>query len=100
MKRLIAFLTLATLLTVGVMNQVHAQTQGTGNQTVTQTQTTPDSGQSAGFHQMVKKYFIEGGAGFMTSILLCLILGLAISIERTLYLNLSQKNTKKLINKL
>jgi biopolymer transport protein ExbB len=36
----------------------------------------------------------------MASILLCLILGLAISIERTLYLNLSGTNTKKLLNQL
>jgi biopolymer transport protein ExbB len=100
MKRLITFLTLAVLLTTGIFNQVNAQTQSTGTQTVTQTQTTQDSGQSAGFHQVVKKYFIQGGAGFMASILLCLILGLAISIERTLYLNLSGTNTKKLLNQL
>jgi len=100
MKRLIAFLTMAALLTVGVCNQVHAQTQGTGSQTVTQTETVQDAGQSRGFHQMIKNYFIQGGAGFMASILLCLILGLAISIERTLYLNLSGTNTKKLLNQL
>jgi biopolymer transport protein ExbB len=98
MKRLITFLTLAALLTIGVFNQVQAQDQTSGTQTV-QT-TTQDSGQSAGFHQIVKKYFIQGGAGFMASILLCLILGLAISIERTLYLNLSGTNTKKLLNQL
>jgi biopolymer transport protein ExbB len=99
MKRLIALFTLATLLSVGVFNQVYAQAQGTGSQTV-QTQTTQETGQSQGFHQVVKKYFIQGGAGFMASILLCLILGLAISIERTLYLNLSGTNTKKLLNQL
>jgi biopolymer transport protein ExbB len=99
MKRLIALLTLATLLSAGVFNQVYAQAQTTGSQTV-QTQTAPESGQSQGFHQIVKKYFIQGGAGFMASILLCLIFGLAISIERTLYLNLSGTNTKKLLNQL
>jgi biopolymer transport protein ExbB len=100
MKRLIAFLTLATLLTTGVFNQVYAQTQTTGSQTTVQAQTSQETGQSAGFHQVVKKYFIQGGAGFMASILLCLIFGLAISIERTLYLNLSGTNTKKLLNQL
>jgi biopolymer transport protein ExbB len=100
MKRLITFLTLAVLLTTGIFNQVNAQTQSTGTQTVTQTTTTPETVQSTGFHQVVKKYFIQGGAGFMASILLCLILGLAISIERTLYLNLSGTNTKKLLNQL
>lgn len=100
MKRFIAFLTLAALLIIGVSNQVQAQTQGSQGQTVTQTETVQDAAQSRGFHQMIKNYFIQGGAGFMASILLCLILGLAISIERTLYLNLSATNTKKLLNQL
>ena len=101
MKRLIAFLTLTALLTVGVCNHMVAQTQGTGSQTVSQASTTtPAAGESRGFHQVVKSYFIQGGAGFMASILLCLILGLAISIERTLYLSLSGTNTKKLLNQL
>ena len=33
-------------------------------------------------HQLIKKYFIEGGAGFMGIVLLCLIIGLAFAIER------------------
>ena len=41
------------------------------------------------FHQELKKRFIEGGPGFMGIVLLCLILGLAIAIERIIYLNLS-----------
>ena len=48
-------------------------------------------------HQQVKKKFIEGGASFMTSVLLTLILGLAIAIERIIYLNLASTNTKKLL---
>ena len=36
----------------------------------------------AGFTQELKKRFIEGGPGFMGIVLLCLILGLAIAIER------------------
>ena len=101
MKRLVAFLTLTALLTVGICNQMVAQTQSTGSQTVSQTSTTtPAASESRGFHQVVKSYFIQGGAGFMASILLCLILGLAISIERTLYLSLSGTNTKKLLNQL
>jgi len=95
MKRFIALLSLAALLTIGVYNEVYSQDQGAGAQT-TQVQPT----ESRGFHQVVKTYFIQGGAGFMASILLCLIFGLAISIERTLYLNLSGTNTKKLLNKL
>ena len=43
----------------------------------------------AGFTQELKKRFIEGGPGFMGIVLLCLILGLAIAIERIIFLNLS-----------
>jgi len=49
------------------------------------------------FHQKVKEKFIEGGWDFMGIVLLCLILGLAISIERIIVLNLSTTNTKKLL---
>ena len=41
--------------------------------------------------------FIEGGAAFMSFVILCLIFGLAIAIERVIYLNLASTNTKKLI---
>jgi biopolymer transport protein ExbB len=50
-------------------------------------------------HQQLKIKFIEGGPGFMSVILLCLVLGLAISIERILYLNLATVNTQKLLKK-
>ena len=48
------------------------------------------------FHQEIKKRFIEGGPEFMGIVLLCLILGLAIAIERIIFLNLSTTNTRKL----
>ncbi len=50
-------------------------------------------------HSALKQKFIEGGPGFMTAILLCLILGLAFAIERVIYLNLATTNTKKLLAK-
>ena len=37
-------------------------------------------------HQALKTQFIDGGPGFMTMIALCLILGLALCIERILFL--------------
>ncbi|MCU0368338.1 MAG: MotA/TolQ/ExbB proton channel family protein [Cyclobacteriaceae bacterium] len=52
------------------------------------------------FHQAIKDKFIEGGAGFMWPILICLILGLAISIERIITLNLATTNTDKLLGKI
>lgn len=48
-------------------------------------------------HQVIKQKFIEGGPGFMSFVLICLILGLAMSIERILYLNMSTTNTTKLL---
>jgi biopolymer transport protein ExbB len=52
--------------------------------------------QSPSFTQELKKRFIEGGPGFMGIVLICLILGLAIAIERIIFLNLATTNTKKL----
>lgn len=52
-----------------------------------------------GFHQELKKRFIEGGPTFMAIVLLCLILGLAIAIERIIFLNASTTNSKKLAQK-
>ena len=48
-------------------------------------------------HQALKTKFIEGGAGFMALVIACLILGLALCIERILYLALSKTNTKNLL---
>jgi len=47
--------------------------------------------------QALKTKFIEGGAGFMSLIIICLVIGLALSIERILYLSFSKVNTKKLV---
>ncbi|MCH2045772.1 MAG: MotA/TolQ/ExbB proton channel family protein [Saprospiraceae bacterium] len=51
-------------------------------------------------HQQIKKYFIDGGWQFMTLVLICLILGLAVAIERIITLSLSTVNTRKLLTKL
>ncbi|MCS6968728.1 MAG: MotA/TolQ/ExbB proton channel family protein [Cytophagales bacterium] len=49
------------------------------------------------FHQILKQKFIEGDPTWMTPVLLCLIIGLAISIERVITLNLATTNTEKLL---
>ncbi|QCX01269.1 MotA/TolQ/ExbB proton channel family protein [Aggregatimonas sangjinii] len=49
-----------------------------------------------GFTQILKEQFIQGGASFMGIVLLCLILGLAVAIERIIYLNMASTNTTKL----
>jgi len=56
--------------------------------------------QEMSMHKQVKRLFIEGGASFMGFVLLCLIFGLALSIERIIYLNLSTTNTDKLLVKI
>ncbi len=48
-------------------------------------------------HKTLKTKFIEGGAGFMAATLLCLVFGLALCIERIIYLSLSKTNTKALL---
>ncbi len=57
------------------------------------------SAESETFNQALKRRFIEGGPVFMGVVLLCLILGLAVAIERIIFLNLSTTNTKKLAKK-
>ena len=48
-------------------------------------------------NQALKQKFIEGGPAFMSLIIICLIIGLALAIERILYLSFSKINTKKLV---
>ncbi|MBR4735345.1 MAG: MotA/TolQ/ExbB proton channel family protein [Bacteroidales bacterium] len=55
------------------------------------------SGEEVPLHQALKTKFIEGGAGFMSLIIICLILGMALAIERILYLAFSKTNTTKLL---
>ena len=47
--------------------------------------------------QALKLKFIEGGPLFMSFVLIALILGLALSIERIIYLNLATTNSKQLL---
>lgn len=49
------------------------------------------------FHKVIKQKFIEGGAFFMFIVCIALILGLALSIERIIYLSLSSVDSKKLL---
>jgi biopolymer transport protein ExbB len=55
--------------------------------------------EEASFHQIIKQQFIDGGPEFMGIVLICLILGLAISIERIIHLNLATTNVSKLLGK-
>jgi biopolymer transport protein ExbB len=116
MKKLIAFLSLAVMLTclssvVYAQDQTQAQPAQTGTTVDTAAQAAdttaapvaePEAApaqESKSFHQMLKQKFIEGGAGWMAPILLCLIIGLGLCIERIIYLNMATTNTTKLLNK-
>lgn len=56
-----------------------------------------EEGDLVALHKALKTKFIEGGAGFMAATLLCLVFGLALCIERIIYLSLAKTNTKKLL---
>jgi len=55
--------------------------------------------EASGF-QVLKEKFIQGGWVFMLPILICLIIGLALSIERIITLNIASVNTEKLLAKI
>lgn len=58
---------------------------------------TTAAAESKGAFQVIKEKFIEGGWEFMSTILLCMIMGLAFCIERIITLNLATANTDKLL---
>jgi biopolymer transport protein ExbB len=100
MKRLFSILAIACVMAFGTVNaNTNANTNTIVNTIVSSTQDegAAEASEDLGFHQELKKRFIEGGPGFMGIVLLCLILGLAIAIERIIFLNLSTTNSKKLV---
>ena len=113
MKKLFALLSLVGALSFATAN-LYAQegTESTDTTTVqtesadsTSTSTSSEDEFNAEtdmagtpMHQVLKQKFLEGGAGWMAPILLCLVLGLAIVIERVIYLNRATINTNKLLN--
>src|SRR5690606_5131372 len=90
MKRLYSILATAGLFVAGT-NTVSAKVFAAA---AVMQEVVPEA--EKGFTQVLKEQFIIGGAGFMGVILLCLILGLAVAIERIIYLNLATTNTTKL----
>ena len=118
MKKLFTLLTIVAMLSFGFVASVQAQDQtGTQNEmaqtdemqadtaydddydAAPATTLTAEPAEAKDFQQVLKEKFIEGGWAFMGVVLLTLIFGLALSIERIIYLNLSTTNTTKLLNK-
>lgn len=109
MRKLFALIAVLGMLTIGASSMLMAQENETTQTETTETyqddETTTDPTvledegeiESTSLHAVIKQKFIEGGAMFMSFVILALIFGLAIAIERVIYLNLASTNTKKLI---
>ena len=129
MKKLLSLIAVFTMLTFGASNYAIAQEEAANGDstavenndstaTAAQQDTTAKEETAAAetpaatqnndetavpdkpIHQVIKEKFIEGGPEFMSVVLLTLILGLSIAIERIIYLNLSTTNTEKLLEKI
>jgi biopolymer transport protein ExbB len=115
MKKLFAFLAVFGMLSIGT-SSVYAQgddqsvAEETTSEQVTEQETATqeemveaaatESETPQGVHKQIKAKFIEGGAMFMSFVLLCLVFGLALVIERIIYLNLASTNSKKLLQRI
>ncbi|MFM1875361.1 MAG: hypothetical protein RL266_1098 [Bacteroidota bacterium] len=122
MKKLFALLSVAAVLNFSYLPMVNAQEDAAGESTEQVAEEAAaeevaepvaeeaapaeteaaieESEETPGFHQTLKTKFIEGGAGFMGVVLLVLILGLALCIERIIYLSLATGNSDKLLGEI
>lgn len=120
MKKLFALFALMAMISIGSINPSFAQDPASGEtqemtsdsvpaetsntEAAPQTEAPADEAAApqkevTGKMQTVKRYFIEGDPLFMSFVLICLILGLALAIERIIYLNMSTTNTAKLLDR-
>ncbi|MCQ2072224.1 MAG: MotA/TolQ/ExbB proton channel family protein [Bacteroidaceae bacterium] len=116
MKKVFAFVAMMGLLTFGVNQTINAQeADETAMEQVAQDSAAVDSiapaqeaapaveetvapaEEKQGLHKTIKIKFIEGNAGFMSLVAIAMILGLALCIERIIFLSLSEINSKKLL---
>ncbi len=123
MKKLIALFTVIGLLTFGISNMAFAQKDDKKSENTKQTTTEkvdttqqaatpvantekvqkvedPDNVVQESLHYVLKNKFIDGGAVWMAPVLLCLVIGLALVIERIFYLNLATVNSAKFLQKI
>ncbi len=106
MKRVLIFVAaIALMLNVSIATFAQDGVEnGSDTATTEQVQAVVETAEVAApqevpLHEQVKIKFIEGGPEFMGVILLLLVLGLSIAIERIIYLNLATVNTRKLIGR-
>ncbi|MBS3768911.1 MAG: MotA/TolQ/ExbB proton channel family protein [Bacteroidales bacterium] len=115
MKRLLGTIAVIGLFILGTSAFAVAQEEGQQDTAVQDTAMAADTAaadtaaaaageeeaqqEPSSLHKQVKQKFIDGGPAFMGVVLLALIFGLAVAIERIIYLNLSTTNTTKLLKK-
>ena len=106
MKKIFMFLAVMGVMAFSAQNaaaeekvaDTPEQTEQTADAASEETSTTTEV-EEVPMHQALKTKFIEGDAKFMALVVACLILGLALCIERILYLALSKTNSKSLLAK-
>jgi len=116
MKKVFAFVAMMGLLTFGVNQTINAQeeTEAPAIEEVAQDDSAAvdsiaaaetdeaevaevEEEEAKGLHKTIKTKFIEGSAGFMSLVAIAMIFGLALCIERIIFLSLSEINSKKLL---
>ena len=118
MKKVFAFVAMMGLLTFGVNQTINAQeTAAPAAEEVAEDNSEAvdsiaaaepaeeevadveeeKSSEGEGLHKIIKTKFIEGSAGFMSLVAIAMIFGLALCIERIIFLSLSEINSKKLL---
>ena len=101
MKKLFAIVAVMGVLVFGSTQIAYAQD---GAEAAQMEETTAGSAdivvpeEGGGLHKELKIKFIEGDAGFMSAVAIALIIGLAFSIERIIYLSLAEINTTKFVS--
>ena len=115
MKKVFAFVAMMGLLTFGVNQTINAQEEAPAIEEVAQDDSVAvdsiaaaedveadeaiaeEEDEAKGLHKTIKIKFIEGSAGFMALVAVAMIFGLALCIERIIFLSLSEINSKKLL---
>ena len=115
MKKVFAFVAMMGLLTFGVNQTINAQEEAPAIEEVAQEDSAAvdtlaaaedveaedviaeEEDDAKGLHKTIKVKFIEGSAGFMSLVAIAMIFGLALCIERIIFLSLSEINSKKLL---
>ena len=106
MKKIISSLAIALTLTIGFTGISNAQDSTASQEEVSTaaqegsatSKTADEEKLELTFVQTLKQKYIEGDVLWMTPVLICMIIGMALSIERVVYLNLATIDTKKFLN--